>query len=99
MKKMFHNLHEPDSTLGQMVMAKIAQYVHSNDFKECSPAQIETNLDDIDVEHYGLGKAYVNITQYAVVKTYRLIQDQAYELHSAIGIDRQINPPKGVLTG
>ena len=74
--KVYDSLLQPESTLCHMVQAEIADYVHRCNLEDCAPAQIEEYiLGRLQKKDYGISFEYMKITGFAVVRTYRLIQD------------------------
>lgn len=74
--KLYNTLFQPETTIMIMVMNKISQYVSSNNLTECSPEKVggfcDLSKEAID---WGLADISVRINNYAVVRTFRLIQD------------------------
>jgi hypothetical protein len=67
-------LHQPESTLINMVMSEIAECVYTNDLKDVTPQTIESKvLDRLEKEHFGIRFEYFKITNFAVVRTYRIM--------------------------
>lgn len=90
--KTLHNAHD---TIEQIVQSHIAGVVIHKKLEELSPQLVEELVSDaIDFSSYGLAVRGFNITDFAVVKTYRLIQgelghftgyDQRFETDLAMG--------------
>lgn len=75
-EKVYQTLSHPESTLCNLVMGHIAEYVGAHGFEECTPALIEREATlQLEKSQFGIRFEYLRITGYAVVKTYRLIQD------------------------
>ena len=76
--KLFNTISHPDTTIGNIVLACIAQHVATHEISECSPVDIErvvqAKLGELE---YGIRFEQVRITSYAIVSTYRLIGDYA----------------------
>ncbi len=78
-QKLYKTLYHPETTLGNITMGFLADYVYSNDSKDISPFKIESLiLNELKKEDYGLDFKYVKITNFAIVRTIRLIQDQSW---------------------
>lgn len=74
---LFKSLDQPEDTVEALVAAKIANYVANNELAECHPLTIQQKLNnEIDLEQFGLIGKEIFITSFAVVKTYRLINDE-----------------------
>lgn len=73
---LYKNLYHPEMTLSSMVMGHIGQMIRSSDLNEISPANIEKLINDqIGSFEFGLKDVTVRITTFAIVKTFRLMQD------------------------
>lgn len=86
-RALYDTLFHPEMTLNSMVMGYISEYVRANNVADISPSNIElTLLGKIDEAKYGLKDVTVKITTFAVVKTYRLIQDGS-SLYEGLNMD------------
>ncbi len=74
--KLYKGITNPDATLVGLAMSGISQYVATHNLSEINPVRIATNVP-IDVEKYGI-VAELKINSFAVVRTYRLIQDHTW---------------------
>jgi regulator of protease activity HflC (stomatin/prohibitin superfamily) len=78
-QKLYKSLYHPETTLGNIAMGFLADYVYANEVKNISPLNIEQLiLEQLKKEDYGINFHYVKITNFAVVRTIRLIQDQSW---------------------
>jgi regulator of protease activity HflC (stomatin/prohibitin superfamily) len=78
-EKLYDSLYHPETTIRNMAMSEIASFVFNNDLKGINPTLIEkVVLEKLNALDYGLKFEYFKITNFAVVKTYRLIQDQSW---------------------
>lgn len=84
---LYQTLYHPEMTITNLVLGNISEYVAHNKIEDCTPDKIKESVTEILKDNpYGLGQLSVNILGYAVVKTYRLIQDQHY-LQEGIRLD------------
>jgi regulator of protease activity HflC (stomatin/prohibitin superfamily) len=75
-QKLYQTLYHADQTLANIVMAAIAETVASHSLADLTPAIIEQDAaKHLASDDYGLKFEHTKITGFAVVKTYRLIQD------------------------
>lgn len=75
-EKLYTTLFHPDSTICNMALGTIADYVCSHNLDECSPDDInKIVIERLNNDEYGIKYEYSKIIGYAVVKTYRLLQD------------------------
>jgi len=78
-EKLYNTLYHPETTISNMAMGEVADYVFKNPIADTDPKKIEaTVLNKLNAHDYGLQFDYFKITSFAVVRTYRLIQDQAW---------------------
>lgn len=78
-QKLYKTLYHPETTLGNIAMGFIADYIYANEAKDVSPLNVEKLiLNALRKEDYGINFQYVKITNFAIVKTFRLIQDQSW---------------------
>lgn len=75
---LYNTLSHPEMTLGSMVLGQIGEYVRGQKAADITPSGIEQYvLTNIKAENYGLKNITVKITTFALVKTFRLIQDHS----------------------
>lgn len=78
-RTLYTTLYHPEMTLNSMAMGFIGEFVRSNSISEISPLAIEQFVNSkIEASKFGLKNLSVRITTFAVVKTFRLIQDGSY---------------------
>jgi len=78
-EKLYQTLYRPEMTLQNIAMSAIAEVLHSTNADEISPELLEGKvLEKLKADDYGLSYEYFKITNFAVVKTFRLIQDQSW---------------------
>lgn len=76
---LYESISQPDSTIGNTVLGTISDYVTKNTIQDCGPTKIEQEVSNkLSELSYGIKFEQVRITGYAIVKTYRLIQDGSY---------------------
>ena len=77
--KLYNTLYQPDMTISNIVAAKIAEQICNVKLEDCKPSMVQAGVNEsLLSSDYGLKFEYVNITNFAYVKTFRLIQDQSY---------------------
>ena len=75
-EKLYRTLHQAEHTIMQSVQGIVSDFVIRNDLVDCAPKQIAENVtDQLDLEKYGLGETEFFLTDFAVVRTYRILQD------------------------
>ncbi len=76
---LYNTLYHPEITITNMAMSEVAEFVFENDIKDISPKIIEVKvLEKLNAGNYGLKFEYFRLTSFAIVSTYRLIQDQSW---------------------
>lgn len=75
---LYSTMYEPESTISNMVMGTIADYIYSKNVAEIVPEDVESQvIKKLDLSKYGLSVSYFKMINFAVVRTFRLIQDQS----------------------
>jgi regulator of protease activity HflC (stomatin/prohibitin superfamily) len=73
---LYNSLFHPEMTLSSLVMGYIGEYVRGNIISDITPENISNTVNGkINQDSYGLKDVNVKITTFAIVKTFRLIQD------------------------
>lgn len=81
--KMYNTIHQPETTLSNISMDRITNYLLSVDAKDLDINNlISSVLEKLNETDYGISFDYVKIVSLCEVKTYRLIQDQHWESES-----------------
>jgi hypothetical protein len=77
--KLYNTLYQPEVTICNMVQGHVAEYIFSHDLLQCNPEDLTKHITEKmkDVNH-GIKYEYVKVVSYAVVRTYRLIQDSSW---------------------
>jgi len=79
LEKLYQTLFQPETTLKNIAMSTIAEVIFNNDLQLISPSGIERKvLEKLRADDYGIKFEYFKITNFAIVKTFRLIQDQSW---------------------
>lgn len=75
-KKLYMSVFHTELTIANLVLSEVAQFISDHDLRECSPKAIEGSISNkVEKADIGIGEISVTIIGYALVKTYRLIQD------------------------
>ena len=73
---LYKTLAQPESTICNLVLSSISEYVYSHGILECRPELIEDKvIASLSASNYGIKYEQVKIVGFAVVKTFRFIQD------------------------
>lgn len=88
-KKLYNTLHEPETTVNNIVLGEIADFVTNMKAAEYSAKKLEAAvLSKLQKKDYGLTFEYVKILEFATVKTIRLIQDKHWH-QEALEMDQK----------
>lgn len=77
-ERLYRTLHHAEDSLQSIARGMLAQFITSHRILECAPEEITRTVGLAlarDFEPYGLGDVSLYLTDYAVVKTYRLVGD------------------------
>lgn len=86
-EKLFQSLHHPEDTLTAIVQASTATFVNEHDSEDVTPDSIEDYLNEqVCFDEMGLTGVKFYITNFAKVRTYRLLQDKSREWRTGTGI-------------
>lgn len=78
-EKLYNTLYQPEKTISNIVKSKIAEYIFEKNHNEILPAELEEGImQDLQKLDYGLDIQYFKVQNFAIVKTFRLIQDQSW---------------------
>ncbi len=76
---LYNKLFHPETTIQNVVMSEIADILYKTSLEDISPIIIQNVvLKKLREEKYGINFEYFKITNFAVVKTFRLIQDHSW---------------------
>lgn len=90
MYKLYNSVGEVESAITGIVTSKVAQFVSSNELKECCPKSIEAHVkNELKETGWGVDVTEISITSYAAVRTYRIIQD-GHWMGTSHKLDQQI---------
>lgn len=82
---LYNNMVNPELTVSNIAMGAIADYIYSSNIEEITAIDIENMvLSKLETEKYGIKIGYFKLLNFAIVRTYRLIQDHSW---SDKGID------------
>jgi len=89
MEKLYKSLFHPELTLANMAMSEIAEFVYKHDMHELNPDKIEQAvIKKLNAGDYGMKVEYFRLTNFAVVKTFRLIQDGSW-VDTGLNLDQK----------
>lgn len=78
-EKLYNTLYHPETSLQNIAMSEVSSLVFSTLTDEIIPQKIEEQtLKALQKTDYGIEFEYFKLTSFAVVRTYRLIQDNTY---------------------
>lgn len=78
-EKLYETLYRPETTIANIVKSEIADFVFKTNAVDILPEHLEkVVLEKLNIEDYGLTFQYFKVSNFALVRTYRLIQDQSW---------------------
>lgn len=84
-EKLYNTLFHPETSILNIAMAEVAEIIFQLEAAEIKPKNIEeTVLASLNKNDYGIRFDNFSITNFAIVRTYRLIQDTT---HTWEGLD------------
>lgn len=78
-EKVYETLYHPETSILNIVMSDISSLIWTIDSKDLDISSLnEKALKNIKEKDFGINFEYFKITNFALVRTYRLIQDSTY---------------------
>lgn len=78
-EKLYQTLYHPETTISNITMSEVADFIFKNNLDGINPNTIEKAvIKKLNKDDFGLRFEYFRITNFAVVRTFRLIQDQSW---------------------
>lgn len=75
--KLYQTIHDPVDTIEMMCCGIIASTIEGKEAAEVSPKDVEKAVnEELNLEEYGLTNTLFKVTDWALVRTYRLIQGE-----------------------
>jgi regulator of protease activity HflC (stomatin/prohibitin superfamily) len=76
---LYNTLFHPELTVQNICMSEAADFIFKTELTDINPEAIQkVVLDKLNEKQYGMRFEYYRITNFAVVKTFRIIQDQSW---------------------
>lgn len=76
--KLYNTLYHPELTIQNMLMGTAASFISQNEITACTVKSIQDSISAIDLAENGIKLEKISIGTYAIVKTFRLIQDHSW---------------------
>jgi hypothetical protein len=87
-EKLYSSLYHPEGTVTNIIMGHVSDFIWTNSSLEITPYLIEKHvLDKMITTDYGLVFEYFKITNFASVRTFRLIQDNQSWVDNSLKLD------------
>ena len=78
-EKLYESLFQPETTILNLAMSYVAEYVSERNLTEITIKDIKEEIHKkLTTHEYGIEFLHFDIISFAVVRTYRLIQDQSW---------------------
>lgn len=88
-EKLYCTLYHPETTLKNLTMAKITDFISQKNFSDIELNDLENKvLAELKSLDYGITFESFQIMNFASVRTFRLIQDQSWT-HEGLDMDRK----------
>jgi len=88
-EKVYQTLYHPELTLVNMAMAEITEYIANTEASSISFNDIQEKIiTKMNEQDYGIDIQYYKMNNFAIVRTYRLIQDQSW-VHEGLSMDNK----------
>ena len=72
---LYNTMYLPEGTISNIIMGELANYIYTHNIKDMTPEGIEKSvMSKLNLSEYGINVIYFKLINFAVVKTYRLIQ-------------------------
>ena len=95
MLKLYETLHHAQEVMVDIASSAITKTIHGLNKEECTTQAIEESASALlDLGQYGINSSAIHLTDFAFVKTYRLIQDTKQK-----GWDNLLNTVEEVRNG
>lgn len=89
-KKLYNTLHEPETTVNNIVLSEVSTYISNCKSTEYDASKLSADvLSKLQNENYGLKFEYVKVLEYAIVRTYRLLNDKHWH-YEALKMDQKL---------
>lgn len=89
-QKLYNTLYHPESTIRNIVMSEIVEIVGTRLLESISPKVItDLVMEKVKDLDYGIHFEDLKIMNFAVVRTYRLIQDGSWD-HDPLNMDAKV---------
>lgn len=76
---LYNTLYHPETTILNMSMSEVSTMIFKSDCQDINPIDIERDaLLTLNEKDYGIKIEYFKITNFAIVRTFRIIQDSTY---------------------
>ncbi len=89
---LYRTIHNPSSVIIDFAASHIAHFIATHTTEDCTPQAIcQYATQQLELSKYGLKEGQVNLTDFALVRTFRLIQESRVWRDDQIDMD-----PEGV---
>ncbi|MCI0349068.1 MAG: SPFH domain-containing protein [Acidobacteriales bacterium] len=90
-QKLYETLHAPAETISDLAQSLAAQWIATHSKLDATPAAVSKAVDaDLHLGRYGLECKRVYVSEFAVVRTYRLMGDDNYGQMPSINTSRPV---------
>lgn len=80
LEQLYDTIYQPETVIMNMAMSKAASIIFDLSSKDVKPLEIEKQvLEYLNEKDYGIKFEYFSITNFAIVRTFRLLQEPTYQ--------------------
>jgi len=88
--KLYKSLFHPEITMASMIMGDVSEYIRTKNIEDVKPNELSDYVNGKVKEFdYGLKDVSVRITTFAIVKTFRLMQDHS-SMYDNLNMEQQL---------
>ncbi|MEC4051142.1 SPFH domain-containing protein [Flavobacterium sp. SUN046] len=89
-EKLYQTLYHPEGTLTNIAMSEVSDFIYNNNIDNITPLKIEEAvLKKLNISDYGLKFEYFKVTNFASVRTFRIIQDGQSWVDNGLKLDNK----------
>lgn len=89
-EKLYNTICHPEGTVSNIAMSEVSEFVSKNDLATINVSVLESNiLKALNIYDFGIKLEYFKITNFAVVRTFRLIQDGQSWIENGLDLNQK----------
>lgn len=77
---LYNTINNPEETINQTVQSLVSKYIAENTLERCKPKDVMAYVNsNLNLDQWGLSSSRYLLTDFAIVKTYRIITGEIYK--------------------